>query len=155
MEDIELKDEIEDVFAEKQEKFTKKCPACGADIESDAQYCPFCGEKVNGQEEIKKEEKPAILKPRPLAKGEKVKKSEVEVKEFKYGDGHSVSSIALGALYLSWIFPLLGLIVSLIGLKSKNPKDVKLFKIGIIASVVFLIVHIIIIWYYGRDVFSS
>ncbi len=141
-------EKVEDVFEEKEEKFTKKCPSCGMDVESDAAYCPFCGSKLNEQENAKDEvfeEKKGPIKPRPLAKGEVVEKSPTKVKEYKYGDGHSASALSIFTLVFCWAFPILALISSLLGVHSKNPKDVKLFKISAVLSAIFLIIHIVAI----------
>ena len=147
------------------EKNTKKCPTCAADIETDAQFCPYCGSKIGEsvknkeldeeiEEMAKEEEAPKVIKPRPLAKGEKVQKSATPTKEYKYGDGYSVSALSLWALYGCWAYPIISLVMSLIGLHSKNPKDIKLFKIAIILDVVFLIVHIVVIYLYFKGAIS-
>lgn len=145
-----LKDEVFDEVA--PERDSVRCATCGAEVNVDTSFCPYCGAQIERKTKLKVEEvdeAPAptpILKPRPLQKGEKVKASEVKIKEHKYGDGHSVSSLSVGAVYLSVFLPILSLILSIIGLSSKNPKDVKVFKIGIGASILFLIVHIVIIY---------
>ncbi len=131
-----------------------RCKTCGAEVNTNTSFCPYCGAQIEGREKLAIEEvdetpvevATAVLKPRPLKKGEKVKKSEVEIKEHKYGDGHSVSSLSMGAVYLSVFLPILSLILSIIGLSSKNPKDVKIFKVGIVASILFIIVHVVIIY---------
>ena len=143
------KDDLEDVFDDSIKGGTKKCPTCGADVESDAQYCPYCGaqlgESTKIQEADKKPVKPAVIAPRPLKKGEKVEKSAAPTKEYKYGDGYSVSALALGALWGCWLYPVIAFIISMCGLSTKNPKDKKLFKIAAVLSIVFLIVHIVVI----------
>ena len=141
-------DEVEDVF--EKEKFVKKCKTCGAEIETDAQYCPMCGSKIgesvdNAVEEIEAPKGP--IKPRPLKKGEKVEKSATPTQEYKYGDGYSVSSLSLCALYGCWAFPVISFIMSLIGLSTKNPKDKKLFKIALVLDVIFFVIHVILIVY--------
>ena len=83
-----------------------------------------------------------------MQKGEKVV-SATPTKEYKYGDGYSVSSISLWALYGCWLYPIIALAISLLGLKTKNPKDLKLFKIAAVLSVVFLVVHIVVIALYA------
>ena len=50
----------------------------------------------------------------------KVKASEVKIKEHKYGDGHSVSSLSVGAVYLSVFLPILSLILSIINRFSES-----------------------------------
>ena len=127
---------------------TKKCPTCGADLESDAQFCPYCGAQIGESvktQEVQEDAPKKPLAPRPLKKGEKVRHSATPTKEYKYGDGYSISSLSLFTLYASWAIPLVTLIVALLGLTTKNPKDKKLFKIGIILSVVFLIVQVVLI----------
>ena len=144
------KDPFEDDIAAEFESAqnTKKCKTCGADIDSDAQFCPYCGAAI-GESVMIREEEPKAPKgpiaPRPLKKGEKVQ-SAAPTQEYKYGDGYSLSSLPLYTLMYSWVFPVIALIVSLIfNAKTKNPKDRRLFKVCIIASVVFLIVHIVLI----------
>ena len=143
------KDDLEDVFDNTLDGGTKKCPTCGADVESDAQYCPYCGAQLGESTKTQEiEEKPAPkapIAPRPLKKGEKVTKSATPTQEYKYGDGYSVSALALGALYGCWLYPVIAFIISMAGLSTKNPKDKKLFKIAAILSVVFLIVHVVLI----------
>ena len=144
------KDDLEDVFENSPKGGTKKCPTCGADVESDAQYCPYCGaqlgESVKSQEVEEKPAPKAVIAPRPLKKGEKVRKSATPTQEYKYGDGYSVSALALGAVYGCWLYPVIALIISLCGLSTKNPKDKKLFKIASVLSVIFLVVHIVLIY---------
>ena len=142
----------DDVFDEEvPERDSVRCATCGAEVNVDSSFCPYCGAQIESKKkEIKEVEEevqqPQVLKPRPLQKGEKVTKSNVQIKEHKYGDGHSVSSLSMGAVYLSVFLPVLSLIISIVGLSSKNPKDVKVFKIGIFASILFLIVHVVIIY---------
>jgi len=127
------------------------CPNCGAGLPLGAKTCPECGKKVeNSQlvEEKIEEPKKGYIKPRPLAKGEQSEYVPTP-KGYKYGDGeqHSASSLGLFALYGSWMFPIITLIASLIGLSSKNPKDVKLFKIAIVFSIVFIVAHALLIYF--------
>lgn len=144
-----IDDEVKDVFNEDLEKTSKKCPTCGAEIDSDAQFCPYCGaqigESVKVAETKAEEPQKVVFKPRPLKKGEVVEKSATPTKEYKYGDGYSVSALALGALYGCWLYPVIAFIISMCGLSTKNPKDLKLFKITAVLSIVFLIIHIVLI----------
>ena len=114
-----LKDEVFDEVAPEREAV--RCKTCGAEVNVDTSFCPYCGAQLEVKPKLEVEEvdeakeAATILKPRPLQKGEKVKASEVQIKEHKYGDGHSVSSLSMGAIYLSVFLPVLSLILSIIG----------------------------------------
>ena len=144
-----VEDEVKDVFDDTLEKTTKKCPTCGGEMESDAQFCPYCGAQIG--ESVKVVEKEEVVAPkvvhapRPLKKGEKVEKSATPTQEYKYGDGYSVSALSLWTLYGCWLYPVISFIISMCGLSTKNPKDKKLFKISSVLSLIFLVIHIVVI----------
>lgn len=125
------------------------CKKCGKKISKNVKFCTNCGEKVVLEEEVKETKKTA----------EKVVAEKVEVKTTETKtSGLAIAGMILGILGLllsffigpfAFLFPLLGLIFSIV---SKNGKGFKIA--GIITSVVALIIELIILLL-GIFLFSS
>ena len=163
---------VDDVFDTKHtEENVIICPQCGARVKPNAQYCTYCGSKLETVKED--EEQPKVdeevenvfedEEPKPAAPkkprydehhrliredGEAPKENFVSSENYKYGDGkgHSVSTISLYWLGASFFLPIIPFIVSLMFLGTKNEKDKKIFKASMVINVIITIIEVVVIY---------
>ena len=136
------------------------CKKCGKKISKNVKFCTNCGEKVVLEEEVKETKKTAEkVVAEKVDANNKAEEKKVEVKTAENKtSGLAIAGMILGIIGLllsffigpfAFLFPLLGLIFSIV---SKNGKGFKIA--GIITSIVALLIEIVILLL-GIFVFSS
>ncbi len=119
------------------------CPYCGARIRGVANFCQNCGERL-GEGSFKEE---------PIYEADAVKGG-ARYKGVK-NEGEKESVGAILALVFSFIFPLVGLILSKVMLSScENEKDRKLLRIAKVISTIFVSMVIALIVLYVATIAS-
>ena len=100
----------------------KHCPKCGAQLADDDDYCYFCGNKL--EEEIVERTEASF--------------SHIENSSEQYRNNYDNNTPAVVGFVMSFIFPIVGLVLSIIGLKNSkrlNGKNRSLAIAGIIISI--------------------
>lgn len=106
------------------------CRNCGKEISDDSKFCCFCGNDLKDTTEVVEAEAVPVT---PKAS---------EVAEEK-----ETPALVIAGFILAFIEPLLGLVLSLVGLnelKKTNNKNTGLCKAGIIISAVFIVLPILL-----------
>lgn len=122
------------------------CNKCGNQIQDDDRFCPFCG-SMNTQSKYNQTDPFGYPVAQPYA-GQQPQQQQQPQSNYAQQAPGSSNTYALVGFILSFFFPLLGLIFSIMGLQEANKKngDRKGFAIaGIIISVVYMVITVIVV----------
>jgi len=101
------------------------CTRCGAEVSPDAKFCPICGAKIENNESKENEY------------FDSSEKSSIDKSD-------KIETISILALVFSFVAPLVGLILGIVGSnKNYNKRNSQFCKVAIAISIVLLIFNMI------------
>lgn len=126
------------------------CSECGQQISEQSEYCPHCGAPVQSRTVFCRECGQKIDESADVCPNCGAPRGAVPVTVQNTGGTHDASaesgSIAICAMIFSFLFPPLGLVLGIIGLKRQNyDVNLKLCKIAIAISFILGILYTILI----------